>query len=68
MTEDHRPVDVTSITASFLDIAEAVGPLVDVVAGYRAKLELAGYSPTMAEAMSAQLHGQLLAQMFTSAQ
>ena len=66
MHPENEGIDVSAITSSFLDIAEAVGPLVDVVAGYRQKLELAGYSPTMAEAMSAQLHGQLLAQMFTA--
>ena len=52
-------------SAQFLNVAELLDPLVDMVAGYRAKLELAGYSPTMAEAMSAQLHGTMLARMFS---
>ena len=56
-------MDIGVITAGMADIAEAVGTVIDLVAGYRAKLELAGYSPAMAEAMSAQLHGMLLARM-----
>lgn len=49
-----------STTEQFAHLAETIAPLVDMVAGYRAQLEAAGYSPTMAEAMSAQLHGTLL--------
>ena len=57
MTDPHDTAE------ALLAVSNALDPLVDMVAGYRAKLELAGYSPSMAEAMSAQLHGQMVARI-----
>jgi hypothetical protein len=54
----------TNIEA-WLGLQELLGPMVDAVAGHRAKLEAAGFSPTAAEMMAIDFHRGLINQTFT---
>ena len=45
----------------WLNVAEAYAPMVEAVAGHRAQLEAAGFSPTAAEMMAIDFHRSLMA-------
>jgi len=62
--EEETPVPTPTLDESLADISEALDPIRAAAVGYRAKLEADGYSPTMAEQMSAQLHALLMAKAF----
>ena len=44
----------------WLDLADQIGRLAEMAAGYREQCEAAGFSPTAAEQMAVQLHQQLI--------
>lgn len=55
-------------TELWLALSDAYAPLIEAVAGHRAKLEAAGFSPTAAEMMSIDFHRSLMASITSKAQ
>lgn len=54
MTTPQSPVE------AMLALADAMDQIIATVAGYRAKLEAAGFSPTASEAMTTDYHQALI--------
>lgn len=52
--------------AALMGFMEGMTAFTDAVVGYRAQLEAAGYSPTMAEQIAAEMHRQLIITAFTT--
>lgn len=53
-----------SIAVSLANMADTLQTLIEASAGYREKLEAAGYSPTVAEQLAAQYHSALMSITF----
>lgn len=53
-----------SLEESVADVVDAMETIRAAAVGYRAKLEADGFSPTMAEAMAAGFHAQMMAKAF----
>lgn len=53
-----------NLTESMTQMMESLSIIVDAVVGHRAKLEAAGFSPTIAEQMAANLHMQIVVRIF----
>lgn len=54
------------IAAGLLEFGEALSAVVQFLQGYKAQMEAAGFSPTAAEAMSVDLHRELVPTFFLS--
>jgi hypothetical protein len=61
MTTPQTPAE------SMMAVQEAMVPIIAAVAGHRAQLEAAGFSPTAAEHMAVDFHRSLLATAFSGA-
>lgn len=63
MTEDQQRA-IATMRAAMMDMIEGMNVFTDAVVGFRANLEAAGYSPTMAEQIAGELHRQLIVSTF----
>lgn len=61
-----KPEDVAAFGAQLHALGEVLSLIVESVAGYRAKLEAAGFSPTAAERGAIDYHRELLASAMRS--
>jgi hypothetical protein len=52
--------DDAKTAAGLLDLSEQIKPIIELVAGYRKQCEVAGFSPTAAEAMAVQYNALIL--------
>lgn len=63
----HEPEpDPPSMAESMAAVMDSLAHIREAVAGYRNQLEADGFSPTMAEAMAAYTHNQLIEQIVRS--
>ena len=58
MSKEAQMVD------ALIGLVDSLEPMTLACTGYRAKLEAAGYSPTMAEMIAAEVHLALIRKMF----
>lgn len=56
--------DVDKMRLSMMTMIEGLGAMTEAIVGFRAQLEAAGYSPTMAEMLAGELHRQMIISVF----
>lgn len=64
MNEKSPPNMAAMLAKHMADTLEAAAPIAEASTGYRAQLEAAGYSPTIAEHIAAQFHMMMLTRLF----
>jgi len=63
--QPDRDTQRTDMATALMGLNDTLDVIVKAASGYRLQLEAAGYSPTMAEAMSAHYHNLLLQKALT---
>ncbi len=61
---ENRDQAAADLAAALVQFNEGMTPVIEAAAGYRNRLEVAGFSPSMAEWMAVDYHRHLLGRAF----